>query len=54
MCHAFNLCKPSDTEGQEHVIREILGETKGPFVITAPLYCDYGINISIGVNFDNF
>ncbi len=51
LCYAFNLCKPSDTEEQERIIRQILGKIKGPFVITAPFYCDYGINISIGMNF---
>jgi len=51
LCHEFNLCKPSDTEEQERIIREILGEIKGKFVVTAPFYCDYGINISIGNNF---
>lgn len=51
LCHEFNLCKPSDTAEQERIIREILGEIKGQFVVTAPFYCDYGINISIGNNF---
>lgn len=29
----------------------MLGEVRGSFVITAPFYCDYGSNISIGDNF---
>ncbi len=51
LCYEFNLCKPSDTAEQERIIREILGEIKGRFAVTAPFYCDYGINISIGDNF---
>ena len=51
LCHKFNLCSPLDTAEQERIIREVLGEIKGRFVITAPFYCDYGSNISIGNNF---
>ncbi len=51
LCHEFNLCKPSDRAQKERIIRKILGEIKGSFVITAPFYCDYGANISIGNNF---
>lgn len=50
LCYEFNLCKPSDTQEQERIIKEMLGEIKGRFVITAPFYCDYGANISIGDN----
>ena len=51
LCHKFNLCSPSDIAEQEQIMREILGEIKGSFIITAPFYCDYGVNISIGNNF---
>lgn len=50
-CYKFNQCMPSDTETQEEIMRQTLGEVKGDFVITAPFYCDYGTNISIGENF---
>ena len=51
LCYAYNQCKPSETEKQNRLIREILGEIQGDVVITAPFYCDYGINISVGRNF---
>ncbi len=51
LCHEFNLCRPSDTERQERIIKDLFGEIKGRFVIAAPFHCDYGVNISIGMNF---
>ena len=51
LCYEFNLCKPSDTKRQEEILHEMLGEIKGNLVITAPFYCDYGFNISVGENF---
>lgn len=51
LCHEFNLCKPSDVGRQEKILRELLGHTKQVFTITAPFWCDYGYNISIGENF---
>ncbi|MBD5155979.1 MAG: sugar O-acetyltransferase [Oscillibacter sp.] len=51
LCHEFNLCKPSDVSRQEKILRELLGQTKRTFTITAPFWCDYGYNISIGENF---
>lgn len=51
LCYAFNQCKPSDTKRQRELLEQILGSIKGNPVITAPFYCDYGCNISIGENF---
>ena len=51
LCYEFNNCKPSEIEKQNRLLHEILGEIKGPIVITAPFYCDYGCNISVGKNF---
>lgn len=51
LCHDFNHCKPSDTERQKEFLEQIIGGMKGNPVITAPFYCDYGFNISIGENF---
>lgn len=48
LCYEFNQCRPSDTEGQTEIIRNIIGCIKGDFVITAPFYCDYGSNTIIG------
>lgn len=51
LCWKFNNCRPSDTEKQWELLQEMLGSIKGQPVITAPFYCDYGFNISIGKNF---
>lgn len=51
MCYEFNNCKPSDTETQNKLLYQILGEIKGNIVVTAPFYCDYGFHISVGANF---
>ena len=51
LCYEFNNCRPSDVERQQELLSEILGSIKGTPVITAPFYCDYGVNISIGQNF---
>lgn len=51
LCFEFNSCKPSECEKQKDIIKKIIGETKGAFVITAPFWCDYGYNITIGENF---
>lgn len=51
LCFDFNACKPSDTEAQQRIIRKIIGKIDGTFTITAPFWCDYGYNISIGENF---
>lgn len=51
LCWEFNMCKPSDQQTQQRLIREIIGNVKGSIVVTAPFYCDYGVNISVGENF---
>ena len=51
LCHEFNQCKPSDTKKQNEILEQILGSIKGNPVVTAPFYCDYGFNISVGENF---
>lgn len=51
LCYEFNICKPSDKMKQNDLIHKIIGSIKGNIVITAPFYCDYGTNISVGDNF---
>ena len=51
LCHDFNQLKPSQIKEQSEILKQILGETKEQFVITAPFWCDYGYNIEIGENF---
>ena len=51
LCYEFNQCRPSDTKKRKELLTKILGSMKENPVITAPFYCDYGFNISIGKNF---
>lgn len=51
LCFEFNQCRPSDIKRQKELLTEILGHVGENPVITAPFYCDYGFNISIGKNF---
>jgi len=50
-CFEYNGLKPSDEEGQQALLKKLLGKTKGSFCILAPFWCDYGYNIEIGENF---
>lgn len=51
ICYEFNQLPPSDTGGQQALMKKLLGRTKGAFHIVAPFWCDYGYNIEIGENF---
>lgn len=51
LCYEFNNCKPSETQKQNELLHQILGAINGEIVVTAPFYCDYGFNISVGKNF---
>ena len=46
LCYEFNNLRPSDIEKQQELLKKILGKMEGMPVITAPFYCDYGINTS--------
>ena len=51
LCFEFNNTKPSDTEHQVTILKRLLETTQGDFTITAPFWCDYGYNITVGKNF---
>lgn len=51
LCYEFNMCKPSDAARQQELLKEIIGSIKGSITVTAPFYCDYGSNITVGDNF---
>lgn len=51
LCYEFNMCRPSDVTKQQEVLHKLFGQIKGNVVVTAPFYCDYGVNISVGENF---
>ena len=51
LCYDFNQLRPSDTENQKRILKQLLGKTDGEFCIVAPFWCDYGYNIEIGKGF---
>lgn len=51
LCYDYNLVRPSETEKQTEILKNLLGKTKEKFCIVAPFWCDYGYNIEIGENF---
>ena len=51
LCYDYNQLRPSDEQGQQKIMRKLLGKTKERFCIVAPFWCDYGYNIEIGENF---
>lgn len=51
LCYEYNQCKPSNVHQQKEIITKIMGKIEKDFKITAPFYCDYGCNISIGNKF---
>lgn len=51
LCHELNLCRPSDREKRDGILRSLIGNIKGNFTINSPFYCDYGRFITIGENF---
>lgn len=51
LCYEYNQVKPSNQQEKNKIMKEILGKTKGDFLIEQPFMCDYGYNIEIGENF---
>ena len=51
LCHQYNQLRPSDRVSQREVLKKLLGKTGENFIITAPFWCDYGYNITLGENF---
>ncbi len=51
LCYELNMCRPSDEEKRNNILRSLIGNIKGNFNIISPFYCDYGTYISIGDNF---
>lgn len=51
LCYDYNQLRPSDEDGQQKLMKKLLGEVKGVFCIVAPFWCDYGYNIEIGNDF---
>ena len=51
LCWEYNQLCPDDLEGQEALMKQLLGQTGRQFHIEAPFYCDYGQNIRVGEYF---
>lgn len=51
LCHEYNSLRPSDLEGQQARAARLLGKAGEGCYLTAPFWCDYGYNISVGKNF---
>lgn len=51
ICFEYNNTKPSNTERRKELMKQIIGNIKGNFIIEQPFMCDYGYNIEIGENF---
>jgi maltose O-acetyltransferase len=47
----FNALRPAEIEKRNNIIKQLFGKILEPFFIEPPFRCDYGYNISIGVNF---
>lgn len=50
-CFEYNNIPPSKRKERKAKMKEILGGTKGEFLIESPFNCDYGYNTFIGENF---
>ncbi len=51
LCYEFNMCRPSELEKQDQILKKLLGKIGENYRIRAPFYCDYGYNVEIGDNF---
>lgn len=51
LCYELNQCRPSDTQKQQAILKEIIGNIHGSITVTLPFRCDYGYNIEVGENF---
>lgn len=51
LCYIYNQLLPSKADERTRLMLDILGKTKGGFLIEQPFECDYGYNIEIGENF---
>ncbi|MFI3228079.1 MAG: sugar O-acetyltransferase [Clostridia bacterium] len=51
MCYKFNNLLPSDDEGKNTILKNLLGKSGENLTITQPFFCDFGYNIEVGDNF---
>ena len=51
LCQKYNTMPYEAVEERSALLRRIIGEVKGNFVIEPSFWCDYGCNITLGDNF---
>lgn len=48
LCFDFNNTRPSDATRRSEILRELFGSVGADAEVVAPMYCDYGYNVSVG------
>ena len=51
LCFELNLIAPSKIEERNAIIKQLIPDHKGQFMIISPFYCDYGTHIHLGERF---
>ncbi|HBI85193.1 MAG TPA: maltose acetyltransferase [Ruminococcus sp.] len=51
LCWEYNQLKPSETEKQRALLKQILGSMEDDCMILPPFRCDYGYNVRVGKAF---
>ena len=51
LCQAYNQMPPTDLEGRNKMLRQMLGACDEDTFINQPFYCDYGKHIRVGKRF---
>lgn len=51
LCYDYNMLRPKDTQKRTELLHRLLGHIAGEILIEQPFVCDYGYNISVGLNF---
>ena len=51
LCFRLNSCLPSDTRSQKEILKKLIPGIPDSAVVTAPFWCDYGRNITVGKAF---
>lgn len=47
-CHKYNQLCPSDIEGHNEILRDLIGKLGKDAIFVPPFWCDYGKNIEVG------
>lgn len=51
LCRDYNDLRPRQMTERRQLLSKIIGNVKGEILIEQPFYCDYGYNITTGLNF---